>query len=244
MRKIDHHSRDRQGENMRGLRTGLRAAMIIAVLACVHGKPPSPPPETAVNLEPNDPRPIFSIAVSDDIEATLLQQQLGVEPLRVEGHTLYFYEAPGLLAKLADYGYTPSKQNSYGVYQRVVRVGKRGEEKELARFDVKLINRESDYWVVRGSLGALRALAAAGYRLTPLGTNEPRPRQVRIYASSFADVQRINALYVDIYSVSPEGKEQRGVVVTGGAFDSQIDDLIAEGFRVEVIEPVKKGSKP
>jgi hypothetical protein len=197
-----------------------------------------------VNLEPNDPRPIFSIAVGDDTEAALVQQQLGVQPLRIKGHTLYFYDAPGIRAKLAEYGYEPTKESSYAVYERVVRVAKRGDQKELARFDVTLINRESNYWVIRGSIGALRALSAAGYRLSQLGSNEPRPRQVRIYAPSLADVQRINAHFVDIYSVSGEGQDRRGVIVIGAAFDGQIDALIEEGFRVETIDPPKKGGQP
>jgi hypothetical protein len=197
-----------------------------------------------VNLEPNDPRPVFSIAVGDDIEAALLQQQLGVESLRTEGHTFYFHDTPGTRAKLAEYGYTPTKENPYAVYHRVVRVARKGDEKELARFDVKLINREPGYWVVRGSLAALRTLSAAGYLLSPLGPDEPRPRQVRIYAPSPADVQRINALFVDIYSVGRDEKDQRGVIVFGGAFDGQIDELIAEGFRVETVAPPSKGERP
>lgn len=219
-------------------------AMLVVAVGCAHRGGYVPPPGAAVNLDPDDPRPIFSIAVGDDIEAALVQQKLGVEPLRVEGHTFYFHDTPGIRAKLAEYGYTPTRQSSYAVYQRVVRVAKRGDEKDLARFDVTLINRENDYWVVRGTIGTLRALSAAGYRLAPLGSNEPRPRQVRIYASSLDDVQRINALFVDIYSVSREGRDQRGVIVTGGAFDGQIDALIEAGFRVEIIEPPKKGVQP
>jgi len=200
-----------------------------------------------VNLEPNDPRPVFSIAISDDAEVALICQRLGIEPLRIDDHALYFHDAPGVREKLAEYGYAPAKQNPYAVYQRVVRVEKRGSDQELAHFDVTLINRESDYWVVRGAIGALRALSAAGYRISQLGPGEPRPRQVRIYAPSLADVQRINALFVDIYSVTREGREgkdQRGIIVTGGAFDGQIDDLIKDGFRVETINPPKKGDRP
>ncbi|HEY3400779.1 MAG TPA: hypothetical protein VGK03_09130 [Geothrix sp.] len=220
---------------------------LLALAGCVHQGRHRPSLGPAVNLEPNDPRPVFSIAVSDDAEAALIRQRLGFEPLRIDGQTLYFHDTPGIREKLAEHGYTPARQSPYSVYQRIVRVEKRGADQELAHFDVTLINRESAYWVVRGSIGALRALSAAGYRLSQLGPDEPRPRQVRIYAPSLADVQRINALFVDIYSVTREGREgkdQRGIIVTGGAFDGQIDDLVKEGFRVETVNAPKKGDRP
>jgi hypothetical protein len=218
--------------------------LIVLTVACAHQRPPGPPTPAAVNLDPPDQRAIFSITIGDAIEAALLQQQLGLEPLRVDGNTLYFYDTGGIRAKLATYGYTPTKQNPFAVYQRVVRVSKRGHEADLARFEITLINRERDYWVVRGSIGALRALSAAGYQLSPLGPNEPRPRRVRIYAPTPEDVQRINDLFVDIYAVSRDDKYQRGVVVTGAAFDDQIDALQREGFRVDVIDAPPKAGQP
>ena len=207
--------------------------LLVAALACKHGSYGHGGP--AVNLEPNDPRPVFSIEVGDEIEAALLEQQLGLAPLRLTGKTLYFYDAPDIRKKLADYGYVATQADLYAVYERVVRVARRGDEQELKRFSVRVINREPDAWIVRGQIGTLRALAAAGYSLSAIASNEPKPRVIRVWAKSPDEVQQISR-YVSIYAVSGQFEpkdNQRLIGVAATGFDDGIEALTALGFVVE-----------
>ena len=80
----------------------------------IEGKP--------VNLEPNDPRPILSVQVADADEATLLVQKLGLEVVRMEGLTVFFFEDANQLPHLVDLGYDLKRQNAYDVFRRVVRI--------------------------------------------------------------------------------------------------------------------------
>ncbi|MFQ6007080.1 MAG: hypothetical protein ACE5OQ_16440 [Woeseia sp.] len=194
-----------------------------------------------MDLEPKDPRQIYSVQVADAMEAALLQQPLKLEPIAREGSTLYFFDAPGLNDRLRTFGYEPIAANPYEVYRRVVRVERRGSEQELIAAGIRIINREKTHWVVEGSLANLRMLERSGYRLSPLPRNEPRPREVRIRAKSKADVAKIGALHIDIYSVV-EVKE--GFEVYAGAFDYQIDRLREKGFTVQRISTVKQGVQP
>ncbi len=195
------------------------------------------PRAAEVNLAPRDVRPLHRIEVEDADEAEILAQQLKVEPVRVEAGAFYFVAGEALLARLAALGYTPQLSDRLQVERRVVRVqGPAGEEVVL-RNGARLINREEGYLVVDGSLAQLLALRDLGFRLAPLGRGEPRPREVRILGQSVEDVQRVNALHVDIFAAV---RTRSGVLVSGAAFDYQIDALRQAGFQVERVSTVPR----
>ncbi len=193
------------------------------------------------DLTPKDRRPVYSVQVGDADEAALLAQELELEMLRQEGSTLYFFDEPALRKKLGSLGYTPERADPYQVFHGVVRMERRGSEKDLATFGVRLINREDEYWIVEAPLATLRALQRSGYRLASLEPTEPRPRQVRVWLERPEDAQRVADLQVDIYSV---GKERGRHVLYGGAFDCQIDRLKEEGFEVERVSSKPRGGQP
>lgn len=190
------------------------------------------------DLTPPDPRVVLRVEVADADEASLVEQQLDVEVLRQEGTTLFLYDAPGLRARLEAAGYSPAAASPDQVYHRVVRVQRRGEEAALDAAGVRVINREPSYWVVRGSLGQLRALERLGYTLGAIVGDEPRPREVRIVVSGPGDVAAVGALGVDIYG---HLQEADGYVIHGGAFDFQIDELRARGYSVTVVSDGAEG---
>ncbi len=193
-----------------------------------------------VDLEPNDPRPIYSIRIADAEETALLRQELDLEPLRSEGTTLYFFAAEGLNDRLRNLGYQPAQGNPYQVFRRVVRIDRRGTEEDLLAAGIRLINREETHWVVEGPLANLRVLAKSGYRLNDLGRNEPLPREVEITLESIEELAQVTAFHVDVYSVK---KREQGITVYAGAFDHQIDQLREAGFSVERISTIEKGDK-
>jgi len=119
-----------------------------------------------------------------------------------------------------------------------VRVYRRGDEAEMLRSGVTLINREPDYWVVTGTLRQVGNLRTAGYRITALGPNEPLPREVRIRLRAGQSALVLGPFELDIYSVN---STRTGVEVTAGAFDAQIDALRAAGYTVERISTVPPG---
>ena len=226
-----------------------RHAVILAVLlfcACRHGGyggGPTGPGTPPVSLEPNDGRPLFSIEVGDGIETALIQQRLRLEPLRLEGKRLYFHDTGDIRAQLAAFGYEPAPADPYRVYERVVRVRKRGDEAALRRAGVTLINREAEAWIVRGDLGTLRGLVSAGYLITPIASNEPRPRYIRVYVSTPAQAQEVGRI-VSIYASGRAGDQERGLLLAAEAFDTDIDALIAAGYRIERIDPENGEGRP
>lgn len=215
--------------NLPALALGLSLAA-----CCSLCRPPEEPP-SMIDLEPDDPRPVYSVEVADADEAALLEQQLGVEPVRQIGTMLYFFDAEGLGEQLRDFGYQPERANSYQVFRRVVRVDRLGYEEQLLAAGVRLINREEEYWVIDGALANLRSLERAGYRLRPLGRDEPLPREVRIRLEEAGQLQQVVAIHVDVFNVE---ESDAGIFVYGGAFDHQIDQLREAGFEVERISTV------
>ena len=196
--------------------------------------------EEQVDLTPNDPRPIYNITVADSDEVELLQQQMKLEPVYARNATLYYFEAPGLVEQLKEVGYAPAQADPYGVFQRVVRVKKKGAEEELLRTGVEFINRERNYWVVRGTLAQLTAIQRIGYRITNVREDEPRPREVKVAVQSLEDVRVIYALHVDVFTVR---ELKKGYIVYGGAFDHQIDRMREKGFKVELISTIREEGK-
>lgn len=199
---------------------------------------------TPVDLEPNDPRPILSLQVADADEAMLLVQQLDLDVVRMDGLTVYFFEDADQVPQLIELGYELEQQDPYKVFRRVVRIERTAPETSLVASGIKIINREDDYIVVEGEIGQLRALQRSGLQIVGISGHEPRPREIRVIVTSTADVAQIGAMHVDIYSAKPEiGKpvdpdaEDGGprIVVYGGAFDYQIDQLRDAGYDVEVL---------
>ena len=121
--------------------------------------------------------------------------------VRLEAGRLLFHATEAQRQQLVSLGYEPLDTNPLQVFSRVVQVARRSVEDTLVALGASVINREEDYWVVRGTLEQLRTLERLGYRLAPLVENEPRPREVRIIVPESADVQRVNAIHVDIFSV-------------------------------------------
>lgn len=189
-------------------------------------------------LTPRENRPIAVLTVGDANEASLLVQQLSLETVRMEGNRVYFIANPLVTQRLRDLGYTTEPADILQVERRTVRVYRRGDEAELLRSGVSLINREPEYWIVNGSLRQVASLRERGYRITALGSNEPRPREVRIRLAAGQSSLILGPFELDIFSVySAPG----GVEVTAGAFDAQIDALRAAGHNVERISTVPPG---
>ncbi|MGK2962597.1 MAG: hypothetical protein ACSLFK_10690 [Gemmatimonadaceae bacterium] len=189
----------------------------------------------AVSLEPSVTGRVESIAVADASEMELLTQQSSLRPLRVDGNRLYYVSTPGLADQLRAIGYTPSAVDMQQVERRTVRVHRRGDEAELLRSGISLINRETDYWVVSGTLQQLRDLRGRGYSVTGVGRGEPRTREVRIRLPAGQSSLALAGFQLDIYSVR---STPTGVEITAGAFDSQIDALRSAGYSVERISTV------
>jgi len=205
----------------------------LAVAACS-----SAPRDVSLSLSPRETRPIAAITVGDANEVSLLVQELSLQTLRVDGNRLYFIADSRVTQRVRDLGYTLEPADIQDVERRTVRVYRRGDEREMVRSGVTLINREPDYWVVTGTLRQVTALRAAGYRVTALGPNEPRPREVRIRLPAGQSSLVLGRFELDIYSVH---STRTGVEVTAGAFDSQIDALRAAGYNVERISTVPPG---
>ncbi len=213
----------------------------------IEGKP--------VNLEPNDPRPILSVQVADADEATLLVQKLGLEVVRMEGLTVFFFENVNQLPRLVELGYDLQRQNEYDVFRRVVRIDRSVPEAELIANGVRIINREKQYLIVNATIGQLRSLVRSGSQIVGISGHEPRPRQIRVIVESMEDVAKIGAMEVDIYSAKPEREKsiephqadrKTNIVIYGGAFDYQIDQLKDVGYSVEILPepaPITRGGQ-
>jgi hypothetical protein len=196
-----------------------------------------------VDLDPADKRQIYSVVVGDADEAGLLVQQLKIEPVRIDFGRLLFYASNDQLNAMRSLGYTFQQNVASEVNYRVVEVRRRARrtEQDLMRTGVLILNRESDFWVVRGNLGQLSALQSAGFQLRNL-TDEPRPREVRIVVPRAEDIQRVNEMGIDILGAvaerAPPSKERQSApqrfTIGATAFDYQIDKLMEAGFEVTV----------
>ncbi len=198
----------------------------------------STPRGAPLPLTPRETRPIAAITIGDATEVSLLVQELSLETIRAEGNRLYFVADSRVTQRLRDLGYAPESADILQVERRTVRVYRRGDEAEMLRSGVTLINREPDYWVVNGSLRQVASLPTRGYRITALGPNEPLPREVRIRLPAGQSSLVLGPFELDIYSVY---SAPTGVEVTAGAFDAQIDALRAAGYTVERISTVPPG---
>jgi hypothetical protein len=212
------------------MKTKINTILILSVVliqaACHRGQ---------LSLNPPDSRPVQSIEITDADEAALVQQQLGVEVQQVQGNRLYYFAVnKNLDDKLTEIGYTIRKENSMQIFYKYVQLsvnGKAPEEskaEELKKAGVLIINKEEKFWIVRGTLEQLKQLQKKGYTLNKM-EKEPRPREVEVIVTVYADIQKVNETGIDIYSVE---KKERSYTIYGGAFDYQIDKIRDMGFQV------------
>jgi hypothetical protein len=197
----------------------------------------------AIDLTPANKRHVYSTVVGDADEAGLLVQQLKIEPARLEFGRLLFYASTEQLNAMRALGYDFQQSAASEVNYRVVEVRRtaRQTEQDLTRAGVLILNRETDFWVIRGSLGHLSALQRAGFQLRNL-TDEPRPREVRIVVPRVEDIQRVSDTGVDILGVDPRPREYSSeqqvapqrFTIGATAFDYQIDKLKEAGFEITV----------
>jgi hypothetical protein len=209
-----------------------------------------PEPEHAV---------VSAIEVEDAVEVALLEQEIGLVPIRLESRTLYYEPDAEVTRRLEQLGYRPKQVEGLQVYRRVMRALGGGDD-EIREAGVTVLLREEDHRVVYGTLQQLRVLARLGVRLEEV-RQEPRPRQVRVLVRSREDVQKVADAGVDVYTVEPlrtagqqqpsaaeiYGEDQAGVerdvpsaafVVYGGAFDVTIDRLRELDYSVDVVSDV------
>jgi hypothetical protein len=210
------------------LRPVLICCITMSIVACKTDR---------IKFEPDGKRPIQSIQIADGDEAALLQQELALEVKMVEGNSLfYFVSSKEQEQKLIALGYSIKKENAMQVSYRVVQLSFKGtapdnsKAEEILKHGIKIINKEKNYWVVRGSLEALTKIQELNYKVK-IETKEPQPRQVEIMVPLSTDVQKVNELGVDIYSTIKSDKKGF-IVITGGAFDYQIEQMQAIGYEV------------
>jgi hypothetical protein len=185
-----------------------------------------------VNLEPPDKNPVYRVTVDDAEETALLQQKFGVRPVRQDGRAFYFQDPLGSVKQMPSFGYSPESADLEEIYFRIVKVGKRGDEKSLSARGVLVLNREPDYWLVRGSLAQLQALQNDGYRLTAL-TGEPGPRRATL---TIKDEQRDIVVRSLVDIVDSSGDAKSGFQLTVLAFDYQLDRLREAGIPFTVVQ--------
>jgi hypothetical protein len=212
----------------------MRLSLSTVAFAFVAAACATPAGTSKVDLAPHSKLPLYQVAIEDPDEAALITQQLKIAPMLVEAHTMYFLDSGGAAKRLAAAGYEPKRAAAENVESRIVRVPVQGTEAELMATGVTLINREKDYWLISGTLAQLSLLPRMGYSLDPMG-GDPRPREVRVTVPSRADVQAINAMGVDIYGTVAAKDPKGAIVITGGAFDAQIDAMEKAGYKVERI---------
>src|SRR6267143_5212185 len=162
------------------------SSLVVVLCLCVPIGCRTAPPAVQLDLAPRDSARWVAVGAEDAAEDGLLQQQLGATVARVDldARRAYLVERPGLRERLVASGYEPAAIDRQQVEERVVRVSRRGTEPALLETGVQLINREAGYWVVRGTLARLALLQRLGYRLAPLGADEPRTREVRLTVKS------------------------------------------------------------
>lgn len=213
------------------MKTKLRLIFSICIILSIGACHPN-----QVKLKPADSRPVQSVEIADADEAALLQQQLGLEIKEVQGNRLYYYlKDKDQNKKLIDLGYSVKDENAMQVNYKIVELSVNGKApdtskvEELKKYGIEVINKEENYWVVRGSLENLNQLQKLGYTIK-IPDKEPRPREVEIKVSAYTDVQKVNELGVDIYS--SQVSKDSSIIIYGGAFDSQIEKMLGMGYQV------------
>ena len=187
---------------------------------------------SAVVLPAPRTTPRYAITTDDPDEIALLVERLKLRQVLVSRGTLYFAADAEQLGRLRELGFQVNRANAEAIDSRVLRVQRRGDEASLRENGVIVVTREPSYWIVSGTLAQLRKLVSAGYTLAPLAAGEPRPRWIRIVATSADDVQRVANLDVDIFSVADTSGRY---TILGAAMDVHIDRLREAGFTVVLL---------
>lgn len=195
-----------------------------------------------INLDPSDKRPIKKIEVGDATEAALIEQELGIETKYLANNELYFYtNNANVISELEKLGYEISEispmQTSFKLVQLnlkspLIKASNEQEKllKQLNQYKVQVLLREQNHWTIYGSLESLKELVDKGFDLEEVN-KEIRPRSIEITVPAKEDIQRVNAIDVDIYS-SAENND--GFIIYGGAYDFQIDSLRSLGFQIKI----------
>lgn len=174
---------------------------------------------------------LYRIEIEDADEAALIAQQLKIKPVLVRDRWFYYYGNDELNRRLNSLGYKPSPQNPDEILTRVARIGRKGQEERLRELGVTILLRERTYWIVNGTIRALRSLRNVGYAVADVRV-EPRPRLVHVTVKEESVVKTDVATRIDIHTVQ---RTREGYLVVGGAFDYAIDELRAAGFKVEIV---------
>jgi hypothetical protein len=189
-------------------------------------------PTEDLSVSPPNKRPVSTIEVGDAAEVDILQQQTGIEIVKIEFPLLYFYaDKSAVLAALKSAGYEePKRQDLSQVYARYAKIYGVPNTRDLESLGLKFINREKDHIVVFGNLGQLGGLAKFNLKALKLDY-ELRPREIFVTVPSIEAVQKLAELQVDIFASYPS-KEKREITVEGAAFDFQIDQVKSLGYQV------------
>jgi hypothetical protein len=179
-----------------------------------------------------DGRKLYRIEVEDEDEAMLIQQELKLQPALVRGQSFYYYGDEQINKKLAEFDYHASAVDPDEIFTRVVRIVGKAEETALRDVGATVILRERGYLIIRATPKQLRILSRLGYKIEELGAEEPQPRRVRLVVSTAAQVAEVGSLRVNIDTVQ---KGKGGNVILGDAFDDVIDELRAQGFKVQIL---------
>ncbi|MEP6742106.1 MAG: hypothetical protein ABJB61_06360, partial [bacterium] len=134
---------------------------------------------------------LYRIEVEDADEAGLIVQELKVRPELLRGKSLYYFGNGLINRRLAAFGYTPQSASPDEVFTRIVRIRQSGEETTVRTLGARIILRERETWVVRGTLTQLRLLSSRGYKLEALGNREPQPRRIQLVLHRREEVPRI-----------------------------------------------------
>jgi hypothetical protein len=172
------------------------------------------------------------VQVADAQEAELLAQAAGAPPVLGGQRRLYFPAA--LAERLRGAGYEPVQVDAGQVVSRVVRVYA-PTDAAIRAAGVRVLRKYPAYWLAEGTLEQLRRLRGGGVVLAQPGPSEPTPLEVRVTMPRQEDVQRVNALGVDIFQAGEAGGRW---TLTGGAYEWQIDAMTTAGYTVERISTV------
>lgn len=195
------------------------------------------------DLEPASKLPVYSIKVEDATEAAILEQELKLQILKLEGNQLYYSDEKGAMGdRLVQFGYDrPTKEDPYQVNKtyrmlllKSVKDSLPALAAKLKELKLSVINQEKDHWVLYGSLAALQQVQSKGYQLAKLNY-ELRPREIKVEVESREDIQKIANLGVDIFS-SASSQTRRIIIVEGSAFDHQIEEIRKMGFTVTIVK--------
>jgi hypothetical protein len=152
--------------------------------------------------------------------------------LRHDPPFLFLQLDTGRLAELRNVGYEPQVVEPEDFAQKVVRVDKPSEDviARVRAIGADLIQREPDYIVVQATERQLDAMKRQQIDYRLIQERDLAPRFVRIAAPDRGSVALVVGAGIDIFEI-------REGIVTGRAFDSQIETLRRQGLKVDIAPP-------